>query len=393
TVNGAATKIGTATVHDDLTWDFTPSALEDGEYAIKVQIQAIGADGTTGRVVSSTTKLTVNKATTIGTKATIDAVADDVSTNGSTITADLKSGISTDDTTPELSGTIDAELVAGEVLSIYNGTTKLGEATVTGTGWTFTPTALAKGAYSFTAQVENVDGETGSRSPAFDLNVQSLVDAVTIAYDEGSNTGELGVRYVMMYQNSPDAEQEMRIGEVEVWDAKGNNVALNATVVRKTGVSYHLPDSALWDGTKIVDGVKTGEGGYAASQETKDNWVQIDLGGYYNVNEVKFYERFDKGSENVRHSNIGIFLSANDMSTSTYTELEASSTASLVGVTNFSTEASEVNTFAFTEGTVTDDTTPTLSGKLDVALGTNEELAVYDSVNGAAATRIGKATV
>ncbi|MGP3427058.1 Ig-like domain-containing protein, partial [Escherichia coli] len=76
--------------------------------------------------------------------AAMTAVTDDVGS----VTGALTSGDATDDTSLVLSGTAEA----GSTVAIYNGTTKVGDATVTGTTWTYTA-AIADGTtYEFNAK-------------------------------------------------------------------------------------------------------------------------------------------------------------------------------------------------------------------------------------------------
>jgi hypothetical protein len=78
----------------------------------------------------------------------------------------LAAGAFTDDTTPSFSGTISAALASGETLRIFNGTTMLGSANVTGTTWSFTPAALPNGFYAVTARVADAAGNLGAVSAA-----------------------------------------------------------------------------------------------------------------------------------------------------------------------------------------------------------------------------------
>jgi len=99
--------------------------------------------------------------------AVITQVLDDFGTS----TGPLAQDATTDDTTPGLSGTLSAALTATQTLVVYNGSAILGSASVSGTTWSFTPTALAAGNYSFTAAVVSVDGIEGIRSGAWNLTV------------------------------------------------------------------------------------------------------------------------------------------------------------------------------------------------------------------------------
>ena len=139
--------------------------------------------------------------------ATITEVVDDESTNGSMIGALTEEGVTTDDTTPTLSGTLSAPLIDGQVIAIYDGDTLLGYTTVTGgLSWSFTPdTELQAGLHTLKAQVENVDSGQTSTADSFDVIVNPTIAITNIFDDVGDITGNnnLLVRYVMLYQNVP----------------------------------------------------------------------------------------------------------------------------------------------------------------------------------------------
>ena len=88
-------------------------------------------------------------------------------------------GGSTNDTALDLSGTVSATLGAGEVLNVYDGSTLLGQAVVTGTTWTFTTPALAGGVHSFTTQVADAAGNTGAASSAYAVTVDTTAPTQT----------------------------------------------------------------------------------------------------------------------------------------------------------------------------------------------------------------------
>jgi hypothetical protein len=85
----------------------------------------------------------------------------------------LPSGSTTTDTSHTLRGTLDTALTGTtQVVEIFNGTTSLGNATVTGTNWTLNVTGGSVGTRTYTAQVK--DGtQVLSTSSAFTLIVAS----------------------------------------------------------------------------------------------------------------------------------------------------------------------------------------------------------------------------
>lgn len=88
------------------------------------------------------------------------------------VAGSLPSGSTTTDTSHTLRGTLDTALSDSQVVEIFNGTTSLGDATVTGTTWTFDVPASTFATQTYTAQVK--DGtQVLSTSNAFTLIVAS----------------------------------------------------------------------------------------------------------------------------------------------------------------------------------------------------------------------------
>src|SRR5262245_42464591 len=144
------------------------SAPEDGGFE----------EWTTGGVADSPTQT-----------VTISSITDDVAPTTGTV-AD---GGTTDDTAPELAGTLSAGLLANEVLSIFRDGVKIGEADVAGTNWTFNDAGpLVDGtSYTYTARVENAANYLGPASNAYDITIDTsnptaAVDITAIANDTGT---------------------------------------------------------------------------------------------------------------------------------------------------------------------------------------------------------------
>ena len=241
TVNGVTTRIGAATV-SGTSWSFTPgTALADGAHSFQAVVQPTGTTSIgLGEVISGVSTLTVVTTTPTAT-ASITGVTDNLSTNGSvgSVSAPVAvaSGTSTDDTTPTLSGTVSAALATGQVVGIYDTvggvTTKLGNATVAGTTWTYTPSALSAGSHSFTAKVENPGSGVGTAaSTAWVANVHSGL-TFSVTDDVGSAQGIPGqalgtFRYVLVKQTGASSN-EFYLNELEAY-VGGVNVALGKTV-------------------------------------------------------------------------------------------------------------------------------------------------------------------
>ncbi|MDI9221142.1 Ig-like domain-containing protein [Pantoea sp. EA-12] len=173
--------IGTTIVAENGVWRFETSTVADGAHAYTVSVT--NAAGTTS---AQATPITVNVDTAPPSAITLASLT--VTDNAGTSTGTLASGATTDDNTPSFSGTVDA---GSTTVSIYDGTTLLGTATVTGTTWSFTPgTELSNGSHSFTFTVTDAAGNVSTASPAFTLDIEAGLPPATstlqITDDNGS---------------------------------------------------------------------------------------------------------------------------------------------------------------------------------------------------------------
>ena len=121
--------IGTALVGSGGAWTFTPGTpIGNGEHTLT----AVTTDAA-GNISLPSGGFTFTVDITPPPAATITTVTDDVGD----VQGPLTSGDTTDDTQPLLQGSAPA----GTVITLYDGNTLLGTATLDGTGgWSFTPT-------------------------------------------------------------------------------------------------------------------------------------------------------------------------------------------------------------------------------------------------------------
>jgi len=164
--NGDGTPDATVTADGAGNWTYTPTApLADGTV---VEVTATDAAGNTSAPASATVDAAAPAAPAITT------VVDDVDP----VSAPLTSGDSTNDATPTIAGTAEAN----STVQIFNGTTLIGTATADGTGnWTFSPTTpLADGSYSLTAVATDAAGNTSPASAAFDFTVDTAAPAAPV---------------------------------------------------------------------------------------------------------------------------------------------------------------------------------------------------------------------
>jgi hypothetical protein len=168
--NGAV--IGTTTVAADGTWTFHPTTpLPSGGNSITV-IEANAAG--TPSLPSPPATLTVDTSTPATPAA--PSLSDD---SGTAIPA----GSATGDAHPNISG----KGTAGDVITVYDGSTKLGSTTVAADGtWTFKPaTDLSTGAHSINVTETNAAGTPSAHSPdtAFTVSAAPAAPVITVLQD------------------------------------------------------------------------------------------------------------------------------------------------------------------------------------------------------------------
>ena len=160
------TLLGSVVVGNTGTWSYTTPVLADGNNLLTIrETDPAGnqSDPSGGFIVV---------VDTVSTTPVITNVTDDVGNTATTVV----SGTPTNDATPTLSGTAEAN----SVVTIFDGGTQIGVVTADGTGaWTFTPeTALAEGSHSFTAQATDPQGNVSAVSVAWSVVVDLTAPTV-----------------------------------------------------------------------------------------------------------------------------------------------------------------------------------------------------------------------
>ena len=120
--------------------------------------------------------------------------------------AEVFSGASIMDATPLLKGTYSANLAANEVIAVYDGATKLGNAVIDANTktWSYQTTSnLSAAAHTFTAKVETSGGTATATSSNFSLNVLSSPLALDLNGDGVQTMGiEQGVQFDLLATGS-----------------------------------------------------------------------------------------------------------------------------------------------------------------------------------------------
>ena len=174
----------TVTANGSGVWSYTLTAADItamGQGAETLSATATDVAGNSG--AAGTRAISVD---TVASAVALTAATDDVGS----VTGALVSGARTDDTALVLSGTNEA----GAVVKVYNGTTLLGNATVSGTTWSYTATVADGMTYQFNAKATGAAGNTSAATTNFtvigDMTAPAVPVINTVATDNIVNATE-----------------------------------------------------------------------------------------------------------------------------------------------------------------------------------------------------------
>jgi len=184
---GKGTLVGTVSLSGSGSWTFdlttsgvvSARSLADGTYTIRI------SDGSSSGATVRATQVLIED-TTAPQSPTIALVADAVAP----VTGTVQNGGVTNDVTPTLSGTAEAN----SSVTIFDATTLLGTVTANGSGaWNFTTGALGQGSHSFTAKATDAAGNISSASGVYTIAVDATAPSAptitAVADDVGPVTG------------------------------------------------------------------------------------------------------------------------------------------------------------------------------------------------------------
>ncbi|MEX3021782.1 BapA/Bap/LapF family large adhesin [Kluyvera sp. STS39-E] len=219
-----STLLATVQANASGAWTYTPSALSDGVHRFSTTVS-----DSAGNVSASSPVFTLTIDTTPPAAASNITVSDNVNP----VSGLVANGGFTNDNTPTLNGTAEAN----STVTIYNGNTVLGTALADGNGaWTFTPSALTDGTYTLSTTVTDQVGNVGARSPNFvitvDTQAPATLGALTVTDDVQPNIGTVN-----------------------------NNGSSNDTRPTIGGVSEVGATITIYDGAKVLGTTTAGVGG------------------------------------------------------------------------------------------------------------------------------------
>ncbi|GGO78760.1 hypothetical protein GCM10011348_11470 [Marinobacterium nitratireducens] len=247
--------VATVTADGSGNWSYTSAALADATYEFTVTAE--DAAGNTS-VLSAPFELTID--TTAPAAPTIVSAADDVGA----LTDPLSSGDSTDDTTPTLTGTSEAN----STVTIFQDGSEIGTATADGSGdWTFTPAMLADGSYSFTATATDAAGNDSALSAAFALTIDTAIDADadgstvsidSITVDDGVDNADFITSDTSLLIN----------GTLDLDDGTSLSVEFDGTTYTAADSELSVDGSGNW--TLDLTASPLAEGSYSATATATD---------------------------------------------------------------------------------------------------------------------------
>jgi hypothetical protein len=347
--------IATSTPLDRLDVNFNLT-LAAGDYSLSVEGVGFGTPlanppsgfsdyGSLGQYLITST---ITAAATSNSPVVITAISDNIGT----IQGTIANGGSTNDTTPTLTGTITAALAAGSTVRVYRNDVDAGNATVTGTTWTYTPTtALISGTYSFKAAIFSSAGVAGLFSAPRSIVLDTIAPTQTVAITSVSDNTDPVQGLVAAGGRTNDTTPTISgtlsaaLGEGESLKLYSGTTVLADAVVDNTALTWSATPSLTADGTTTITA------------------RVLDSAG-------------NQGPASAGRSII----------------LDTTAPTQVVAITNITDNVGTLQG-SVADGATTNDTTPTLSGTFGeasagAALATGETLRI--SINGAIA---GNATV
>ena len=250
TISDGATVLGTAAVDADGNWSFTSPALAEGAHSLTALVtDAAGNVGPASDAFGFSVDLTP------------PAQADNVLVNNNTglTLVPIVDGSTTNDATPELTGTAEA----GSIVTLYDGDAALGSVTAGPDGnWSFTTPTLESGAHSLSVSVTDAAGNSSGNTAAIgftvDTDAPAAATGLTLTNDATGATIPTGG---LSNDNTPVLSGTAEAGSiVTVLDG---TAALGTTTVDDNG-NWSFTTPTLNDGAHSLSAVVTDLAGNAS---------------------------------------------------------------------------------------------------------------------------------
>ena len=234
--DGAAL-LGTTTVASNGTWSFISTTLSNGSHTLNVtQTDAAGNVSPNASTVMTIDTVAPNAVTNL-------VISDDVGASQGPLT----NGAVTDDATPTLSGTAEANAI----VTIYDGTTVLGSVTASSTGaWTYTTSTLSNGTHPLSVTVTDAAGNTSAASATVSITVDTVAPAAStlVITNDITNTTVANGGYTN--DTTPTLSGTAEVGsKVSIYDGS----ALLGTLTVGSGGTWTYTTAVLTQGSHPIN--------------------------------------------------------------------------------------------------------------------------------------------
>ncbi|MFA1017282.1 BapA/Bap/LapF family large adhesin [Enterobacter sp. SAT-E-asb] len=240
------------------TWSYTTPALAEGNNVLTIR-ETDPAGNQSGPSAGFTVVVDSVSATPV-----ITNVTDNVGNAATTVV----SGTETNDATPTLSGTADAN----SVVTIFDGGTQIAVVTADGTGaWTFTPdTALGEGTHSFTVRATDPLGNVSAVSTPWSVVVDLTAPTVPTLDNVNDNapggvTGNLTSGQVTN-DSTPTISGTGQAGSTV--HIMNNGTQIGTALVDGSGNWTFTPTAPLGDGSYSLRAYATDTAGNASANSS-----------------------------------------------------------------------------------------------------------------------------
>ncbi|MBI4781195.1 MAG: type I secretion C-terminal target domain-containing protein [Oscillatoriophycideae cyanobacterium NC_groundwater_1537_Pr4_S-0.65um_50_18] len=241
TLYDGTTAIGTGTVAANGSWSITSSTLSDGTHTITSTFTDAA-----GNESSPSTGLAINIDTTAPAAPTVAPDLDAASDTGASSTDD-----NTKDTTPTFVGAAGSG-IAGDTVTLYDGTTAIGTGTVAADGsWSVTASTLSNGTHTITSTFKDAAGNESSPSTGLAIDIDTTAPAApTVApdLDAASDTGASSTDNITK-DATPTFTGSGTAGDTVTLYADGN--AVGTATVANDG-TWSITASPLSGGDRLI---------------------------------------------------------------------------------------------------------------------------------------------
>ena len=255
TIKDGSTVLGTVQADNNGDYTFTPSTeLSEGAHSVT----ATATDAAGNSVESATTHFTVDT-------SAVDSVSMTITDDVAPITGEIVNNGVTDDTTPTFSGTTEP----GATVTIKDGDTVLGTVTADENGeYTFTPTTeLGDGAHSVTATATDTAGNSVDSSTT-NFTIDTLAPGsvtMIITDDVAPITGEIA-NHGVTDDTKPTFSGTTEAGATVT--IKDGDTVLGTVTADANGEYSFTPTTPLNEGTHSVSATATDAAGNPVTSTT-----------------------------------------------------------------------------------------------------------------------------